>query len=79
MSFHDTLTTNKYSLIHIMYQDTIMLNTETPTNNLREQLVLVEFENEIDVNHLKKCFPKTKIEKKDKKWLEMHKESCNSS
>jgi len=43
--------------------------TETPTNNLKEQLVLVEFENEIDVNHLKKCFPKTKIEKKDKKWL----------
>ena len=42
---------------------------ETPTNNLKEQLVLVEFENEIDGNHLKKYFPKTKIEKKDKKWL----------
>ena len=26
-SIPDTLTTNKYSLIHIMYQDTIMLNT----------------------------------------------------
>ena len=33
------------------------------------QLVLVEFENKIDTNHLKKHFPETKIEKKDKKWL----------
>ena len=44
-------------------------NTETPTNNSKEQLVLVEFENKIDVKHLKKYFPKTKIEKKNKKWL----------
>ena len=41
-------------------------NTETPTNN---QLVLVEFEDKIDAKHLKKYFPKIKIEKKDKKWL----------
>lgn len=44
-------------------------NSETPTNNTKEQLVLVEFENKIDVKDLKKYFPKTKIEKKDKKWL----------
>ena len=44
-------------------------NTETPTNKSKEQLVLVEFENKIDVKHLKKYFPKTKIEKKNKKWL----------
>lgn len=44
-------------------------NSETPTNNTKEQLVLVEFENKIDIKHLKKYFPETKIEKKDKKWL----------
>ncbi len=44
-------------------------NSETPTNNAKEQLVLVEFENKIDIKHLKKYFPDTKIEKKDKKWL----------
>jgi len=44
-------------------------DTETPTNNTKEQLVLVEFENKIDIKHLKKYFPETKIEKKDKKWL----------
>jgi ABC-2 type transport system ATP-binding protein len=44
-------------------------NAETPTNKIEEQLVLVEFENKIDANHLKKHFPETKIEKKDKKWL----------
>lgn len=44
-------------------------NSETPRNNTKEQLVLVEFENKIDIKHLKKYFPETKIEKKDKKWL----------
>ena len=44
-------------------------NTETSINKIEEQLVLVEFENKIVAKHLKKYFPKTKIEKKDKKWL----------
>ena len=44
-------------------------NLSNPKNNVKEQLVLVEFENKIDSKHLKKYFSKTKIEKKDNKWL----------
>lgn len=38
-------------------------------NNIKEQIVSVEFENEISINQLKKDLPKIKIEKKENKFL----------
>ena len=49
--------------------DRNLKKVSNPINEIKEQLVLVEFENEIEAKHLKKYFPKTKIEKKDNKWL----------
>ena len=38
-------------------------------NNIKEQIVSVEFENKISITQLKKGFPKIKIEKKETKFL----------
>ena len=38
-------------------------------NNIKEQIVSVEFENEISINQLKKDLPKIKIEKNENKFL----------
>ena len=38
-------------------------------NNIKEQIVSVEFENEISITQLKKGLPKIKIEKKENKFL----------
>ena len=38
-------------------------------NNIKEQIVSVEFENKISINQLKKDLPKIKIEKKENKFL----------
>jgi ABC-2 type transport system ATP-binding protein len=35
----------------------------------KEQILLVEFDQELKINALKKSFPKTKIDQKDRFWL----------
>ena len=35
----------------------------------KEQILLLEFDQELKINSLKKSFPKTKIEKKDSFWI----------
>ena len=38
-------------------------------DSLKEQILLLEFDQELKINSLKKSFPKTKIEKKDNVWI----------
>ena len=38
----------------------------------KEQILLVEFDQELKINALKKSFPKTKIDKKDHVWIFSH-------